>query len=497
MSTGSTKRSRPHRGSSLKLAPGWFERNWSVVRRGDVLLRVGMCLLAAVLIWAVTGAWDLPFQYREGDVPSRDIIARVDFEMINQTATELARRDAVSKMLCIYEHDRQLLDEVRQGLKNKIFALVQAKTYQDVDKELWQEFTKPDPAKNEITKTVGSTTNAILSAVPTGGNWIGLPPLDELESAVQFDRFKNTFKDDPELDNFMSKIGGAMQEFDERGLLENLEHEVDEGNQTQITVYPVGDENFQRSVEVDRVRIVSALKQLKENLAKEFESTELSDMVYRWLSTRMPRTLTLNRTLTAELAKAEADKTPPKMRVLERGKTTLATAGLQVDDSLAQLRAEHDAYKESLGPIRMLGFSFAKLGMYLALYVLCGFYSLFRQRKLLNDTAAIGKLLATIVATVCLSSFAAPSRFELVPLMLFAMIAVIVHGQELALLLSASVAMVTTLSLGYGVAHLVTATASMATAILLLRHIRTRTKLIYVGLWTAATTFLTAVGVAL
>ncbi|MCA9218418.1 MAG: HDIG domain-containing protein, partial [Planctomycetales bacterium] len=50
---------------------------------------------------------------------------------------------------------------------------------------------------------------------------------------------------------------------------------------------------------------------------------------------------------------------------------------------------------------------------------------------------------------------------------------------------------------GYGVAHLVTATASMATAILLLRHIRTRTKLIYVGLWTAATTFLTAVGVAL
>ena len=37
----------------------------------------------------------------------------------------------------------------------------------------------------------------------------------------------------------------------------------------------------------------------------------------------------------------------------------------------------------------------------------------------------------------------------------------------------------------------------MSTTILLLRHIRTRTKLIYVGLWTAAATFLTTVGVAI
>ena len=85
------------------------------------------------------------------------------------------------------------------------------------------------------------------------------------------------------------------------------------------------------------------------------------------------KTLTLDRTRTSELAKTEADKTPPEMRVLEKGKTTLANAGERVDDSLSLLRAEHDAYRKSLGPTRLLSYSIAKFGMYLAIYVLCGF----------------------------------------------------------------------------------------------------------------------------
>ena len=135
--------------------------------------------------------------------------------------------------------------------------------------------------------------------------------------------------------------------------------------------------------------------------------------------------------------------------------------------------------------------------MYFALYVLCGFYSYFRHRTLLRNSAVLGKLLSVVVAAVCLSWVAAPARIELVPLLLFAMIVVIVFGQELALLLSASVALVTIISLGYGVAELVTVIASMSTTILLLRHIRTRTKLIYVGLWTAAATVATTIGVAI
>ena len=40
--------------------------------RPDVLLRVGLCLLAAIVLWGVTRAWEPPFIYRVGDVLSDD-----------------------------------------------------------------------------------------------------------------------------------------------------------------------------------------------------------------------------------------------------------------------------------------------------------------------------------------------------------------------------------------------------------------------------------------
>lgn len=500
MSTGSTKRSRPQRGSALKLPPGVVERGWDVIRRGDVLARLGMCVLASVLMWAVTGAWDPPFRYRVGDIPPRDLVARVNFETPDQTATDEARRAAISKMECIYVHDRQLLDGIRQALKDRIFQLVNANSYDDVDKELWAEFTQQDTSQNDLERNTGNVTNAVLSVLPKdmhGGQIVGLPPLDELAKSARFDRFKAAFAEDPELESFMAKVGQSMQEFDQRGLLEKLEHEVSEGNQAQIKVYPVGDPDFMRSFDVNKVRIAQAKLRLEENLTEAFQDSELSGMVNRWLSTRLKKTLTLDRTRTGEMAAAVAKATPPKTVLLEKGKTTLARANEPIDESIALLRAEHEAFKQSLGTFRLASYSLSKFGMYFALYVLCGFYSYFRQRPLLRDTQSLGKLLFLVVAAVCISWLAAPTRFELIPLLLFAMTIVIVHGQELALLLSAAVALVTIMSLGYGVAELVTVIASMSTTILLLRHIRTRTKLIYVGLWTAGATFLTTIGVAI
>ena len=201
-----------------------------------------------------------------------------------------------------------------------------------------------------------------------------------LQKAIQFDRFKAAFEKDPELEAFMDKVTRSMAEFDERGLLENLEHEVGEGNQTQIKFYPEGNPSFIRSVAADKVRIIQAQSRLKENLAEAFQQPELSDMVYAWLSPRLMTTLTLDRAMTTELGKQVAADTPPKTLLLEKGRTTLAHADERIDDALPLLRAEHDAYKASLGSSRMFSYSLAKFGMYFALYVLCGFYSYFRRR---------------------------------------------------------------------------------------------------------------------
>ena len=84
---------------------------------------------------------------------------------------------------------------------------------------------------------------------------------------------------------------------------------------------------------------------------------------------------------------------------------------------------------------------------------------------------------------------------ESIPLMLFAMIAAIAYRQEVALLVSGALVLIFTASAGQGLAEFTMLLAAMAAAILLLGRVRSRTKLLYVGLAAAGVAFLTAMGV--
>jgi putative nucleotidyltransferase with HDIG domain len=82
-----------------------------------------------------------------------------------------------------------------------------------------------------------------------------------------------------------------------------------------------------------------------------------------------------------------------------------------------------------------------------------------------------------------------------VPLLLFGMTAAIAYEKELALLLAASVALIVAFSLEQGLGEFVILVSSVAAAILLLKRIRSRTKLIYVGAVSGAVVLLTTIGV--
>jgi cyclic-di-AMP phosphodiesterase PgpH len=92
MATGGRRRTRSQRVAALELPPGRFERVVAHLQRRDVLLKLGACVVAAFLIWTVTGAWTVPFIYRVGFVPRHDIRARVTFE---ETSPSSPQRGAV------------------------------------------------------------------------------------------------------------------------------------------------------------------------------------------------------------------------------------------------------------------------------------------------------------------------------------------------------------------------------------------------------------------
>lgn len=77
----SRKRSRTVRVTSFDLAPGWFGRALEALRRGEVVLRIGLALLAVAAIWTVSMGWQPPFPYHVGYVPQRNVTARVKFRV--------------------------------------------------------------------------------------------------------------------------------------------------------------------------------------------------------------------------------------------------------------------------------------------------------------------------------------------------------------------------------------------------------------------------------
>ena len=112
------------------------------------------------------------------------------------------------------------------------------------------------------------------------------------------------------------------------------------------------------------------------------------------------------------------------------------------------------------------------------------------------DLGHIATLLVLVVATMAACVFASGDSWhaEILPLLVFAMTVAIAYDEDLALLLVAEVALVLVVGLGQGLADYITLTAAAAATIFWMGRIRSRSKLIYVGLWAGAVAMTTQIG---
>ncbi|OHB78382.1 MAG: hypothetical protein A2V98_03230 [Planctomycetes bacterium RBG_16_64_12] len=90
MATGGQKRTRWERVAALELPPGSWKRAWASLHRHDVWLRIGLCVLTALVLCMVIRGWHPPFIYRKDYVFSRDMVARVPFEVPDAKGTHAA-----------------------------------------------------------------------------------------------------------------------------------------------------------------------------------------------------------------------------------------------------------------------------------------------------------------------------------------------------------------------------------------------------------------------
>jgi putative nucleotidyltransferase with HDIG domain len=120
-----------------------------------------------------------------------------------------------------------------------------------------------------------------------------------------------------------------------------------------------------------------------------------------------------------------------------------------------------------------------------AMFTLCGMYMRYRQRGPQAELARLAGALGLAVATVALAVLASldPYRAEPVPLIVFGMIVAIAYRRELALLFTGVVSWIVVLALGGDLPMFLLLFGTTAAAALNLGRIRSRSKLVYVGLF--------------
>ncbi len=462
MPIGFRKSKRFERVASLELPPSQWERAWTGLRHRDVLARIALAVLAAIVMTVVIRGWEPPFSYRTGYVPQRDIVASNSFTRRDEVATLAAQERERSQTRYVYAQDAEPLVQLRALLRNTLIEVTAAPTADKLDAKLLQQFQIP------VAKT---------------GNPESVKTRDE-----QWQKFRAFFTPQENLDAVEKALAEVFAPFEKTGLLAKLSDKQGPGNQQEIVVYPAGHPESQQIVLVSDV-LIGPNMALGEALRKNPTLAPVADPLFAWLLPQLKPTLTVDEQLTKQSMDAAVKRVAEVVEEYSVGQT-LAKAGEPLDYPHIDLLRREYAAAMNLRPLsQLLGRGLAVTGLIFVGIVLGGIHMRFRQRGPLVSITRLIVLLLLATATVGVarwSGLANPWRGELAPVLLFGMTMAIVYRQELALLLTGIVSLIVVLAIGHGLQEFVLLLGVSAAAILNLGRIRSRNKLIYVGLFSGA-----------
>ena len=459
--------------------------------RSGVWLRIGLFLVATTMLYVIMYGWIPSFPYRTRLAPLRNLHARTTFLAIDSDATISARNLAREKFANYYRNKPQPLDEVRQALIDDLFQIKQ-KSYAELKKNnLWSRFLTIDPETSQ--------------------------PIPGTDSQKELEKFKTALARDETLSSVARSLENTFVSLRRFGLLRNLEHELGDGSMREIQVY-LSDPDDSIRVDVSEVRLAEALDRLKIDLAQEFgnhpqtigEPAVVAERIFNWLKPRLPITLDWDEENSKRGQRAAASIVENRYKEYLPGDPLERKNARGVDepvirafepfdvDDIALLRVEHDAYVASRTVNQKLARTVAFYGLFMAVGALVAGYLYYRDVNLLRDLRQFSTLLFLPVITLAVAWWLSKDtswRAEIIPMVMLAIMLAIAWRIELAIFLSAMVALIYSVCHGYGLDELVILTAATSTASLLCGSIRSRTKLVYVGVIVAAVVFPTVIGV--
>lgn len=480
-----------------------FAKATDFFRRSDVWIRVGLCALMTVILWVVMAGWAPSFPYRIREAPLRDLHARTTFEFKDLQATSQEKIRVQRNLLCYYVNDQQALEQLRQALVDDVFA-IKTKAYSEIE-----DFT--------TLNRFFEVTSTIPVAPATEEEAEAREPAVKENLEKSFNRLLLALEQDEELLAFRDAVEKAFMDIDDNGLLDALTHEIGKGSMQEIDVY-VGDINNSRRVPVSGVRIAEVSGQLKKRLVEEFtlKSEKILDpefvaaAVFRWLRPRLKATLTYDEANSEKRVQDTLRVIEPVMKTYRPGESleqfnaeNLERRGINAGVPLTKadmelLRAEYRAQVESEHWMTRLFRSLSFLGLFSAVFAMLSQYLYYRDRHLMDDLQSYALLLLLMTLTLVVAWLLTMSpqwRAEVIPIVLLSMTIAIAYHVELALFISGLVCFAFCAAHGFGLDEFVILMSASSTSAFYCRKIRSRTRLVNVGLAAAAIVFPTVLGV--
>jgi cyclic-di-AMP phosphodiesterase PgpH len=470
MAFGLRKSKRFERVAALELPPSQWERAWKSLSHRDVLARIAVALLAAAALCSVIHGWNPPFAFRTGHTPRRDIVATVTFSKADPATTQANKQQARARTRYVYARNSESLVQVRALLHNTLVELTAAPTLDKLKPQIWADFQLPGKPSS------GAKEQSDKEAK---------------EQEKQFQKFRAAFMPQESLDRIEQAVAEVFARYERYGLLDNLSEKNGPGNQREIVVYPVGHPENRQIVDIRDVLVSnlhSESNAIREALSKNPQLAPVADRLFAWFSRKLKPTLTADDQLTKQwMDDAEKEVGEARTEFLEG--QTLAKAGKPLtDEQIELLGLEYAAAIGSRSPLKMLARATAVTAIVFMVLILCGMYMRFRQRGPLMSLTRLLALMLLAVVAVAVSRWAGtapnPWRGELLPVLLFGMIMAVVYPRGLALLLAGTVALVVVLSIGHGaIGEFILLVGVTTAAVLNMENIRSRKKMVYVGLF--------------
>lgn len=485
-------RTRQERIESLGIPKPKMVQWWIDSDKADWGIRFLIGAIAAVALLIICKTWEPRFAFRSGTIPTRDVIARVDFEVENEFETKALRLQKIREVPVYYRNRMAPLQQLRAQLKNRLFVILDSPSMKEMNEEerkAFEEFAKLEQVTPESATT------------------------DQPSAQQQFEALTAVLRGDPELEKLDTAFKLLTKDEFQNGLLQTPKHEPEQGSQRFIRVY-TNDPADAIEVTVESVQIALMQPKIDKMLAEEFRALFdgqvkanqhqlAARMISGWIDSRLPEYETLTYDVeTSERSRAKiAASVPAVMKKFYAGQSQLADAGEPLDENELQLlQQEHKQWDTFRGAIDRIARLSAYAGMIAALYLLCGSYIIFvDDRSLVFDRVKLSKLLLLFVCTIGISYWVASGKYrsELAPLIVASIITAIVYGRDLSLLLMSAACISVTLFLNEDLSHLVMLAAAVTTATLLTGRVRSRSHLLFVGSVSAAVTMLTVVGVGI